>query len=57
MSIRNVIMWFLIYNIIFLFLLVIQSLDAILLPHVCHFNLMSRVERFAEIAVALGENV
>ena len=31
--------------------------NAILLPHVCHFNLMSRVERFAEIAVALGENV
>lgn len=31
--------------------------NAILLPHVCHFNLMARVERFAEIAVALGENV
>lgn len=31
--------------------------NAILLPHVCRFNLISRVERFAEIAAALGENV
>jgi alcohol dehydrogenase len=31
--------------------------NAILLPHVCQFNLISRVERFAEIAALLGENV
>ena len=31
--------------------------NAILLPHVCKFNLISREERFADIAVALGENV
>lgn len=31
--------------------------NAILLPHVCRFNLMSRVERFADIAAALGEKV
>lgn len=29
--------------------------NAILLPHVCRFNLIARKERFAEIAVALGE--
>lgn len=31
--------------------------NAILLPHVCKFNLVAREERFAEIAAALGENV
>ena len=31
--------------------------NAILLPHVCKFNLIAREERFADIAVALGENV
>ncbi|EIJ78397.1 methanol dehydrogenase 2 [Bacillus methanolicus PB1] len=31
--------------------------NAILLPHVCRFNLISKVERFAEIAALLGENV
>lgn len=31
--------------------------NAILLPHVCKFNLIAREERYAEIAVALGENV
>ncbi|MEK4230343.1 iron-containing alcohol dehydrogenase [Solibacillus sp. FSL H8-0538] len=31
--------------------------NAILLPHVCSFNLSSRTERFAKIAELLGENV
>ncbi|NRD79249.1 iron-containing alcohol dehydrogenase [Bacillus sp. BRMEA1] len=31
--------------------------NAILLPHVCRFNLIARKERFAHIAVALGENI
>lgn len=31
--------------------------NAILLPHVCRFNLISRIKRFGEIAGALGENV
>ncbi|WP_338752252.1 iron-containing alcohol dehydrogenase [Bacillus sp. FJAT-52991] len=31
--------------------------NAILLPYVCKFNLISRVERYAEIAAYLGENV
>lgn len=31
--------------------------NAILLPHVCKFNLISREERYADIAIALGENV
>ncbi|WML44025.1 iron-containing alcohol dehydrogenase [Neobacillus sp. PS3-40] len=31
--------------------------NAILLPHVCKFNLIAREDKFAEIAVALGENV
>lgn len=31
--------------------------NAILLPYVCKFNLISREERFSDIAVALGENV
>ncbi|MBA4502406.1 iron-containing alcohol dehydrogenase [Marinobacterium marinum] len=29
--------------------------NALLLPHVCRVNLMARTERFADIAVALGE--
>ncbi|GEN30632.1 alcohol dehydrogenase [Cerasibacillus quisquiliarum] len=31
--------------------------NAILLPHVCRFNLIAREERFADIASFLGENV
>ncbi len=31
--------------------------NAILLPHVCRFNLVARADRFADIAAALGENV
>jgi len=31
--------------------------NAILLPHVSQFNLIAKAERFADIAVALGENV
>jgi alcohol dehydrogenase len=31
--------------------------NAILLPHVCKFNLISKEQKFADIAVALGENV
>jgi len=31
--------------------------NAILLPHVSEFNLISRLDRFADIAVALGENI
>lgn len=31
--------------------------NAILLPHICQFNLIANPERFADIAVALGENV
>ncbi|MDQ0215902.1 alcohol dehydrogenase [Oikeobacillus pervagus] len=31
--------------------------NAILLPHVCRFNLIARVERYADIAYYLGENV
>lgn len=31
--------------------------NAILLPYVCEFNLPARIERFGDIAVALGENI
>ncbi|WP_165875936.1 iron-containing alcohol dehydrogenase [Hazenella coriacea] len=31
--------------------------NAILLPHVCRFNLMAKTDRYADIAAALGENV
>ncbi|KJS12449.1 MAG: alcohol dehydrogenase [Desulfotomaculum sp. BICA1-6] len=31
--------------------------NAILLPHVCSFNLIARPKRFAEMAVAMGENI
>lgn len=31
--------------------------NAILLPHVCKFNLMTTPERFADIAMAMGEDV
>lgn len=31
--------------------------NAILLPHVCNFNLIASPERFADIAVAMGENI
>ena len=31
--------------------------NAILLPHVSRYNLIANMERFAEIAVALGENI
>jgi alcohol dehydrogenase len=31
--------------------------NAILLPHVCKYNLLAKEEKFAEIAVALGVNV
>jgi alcohol dehydrogenase len=31
--------------------------NAILLPHVCRFNLIARVDRFVDIARAMGENV
>ena len=31
--------------------------NAILLPHVSRFNLIAKLERFADIAVALGENI
>jgi alcohol dehydrogenase len=31
--------------------------NAILLPHVCSFNLIARLDRFADIAAALGENI
>ena len=31
--------------------------NAILLPHVCRFNLISKLERFGQIAVAMGEDI
>ena len=31
--------------------------NAILLPHVCRFNHMAKMDRFADIAVAMGENI
>ena len=31
--------------------------NAVLLPHVCEFNIVARMERFADIAAALGEEV
>jgi alcohol dehydrogenase len=31
--------------------------NAILLPHVSRFNLVSRVDRFGDIAVSMGENI
>lgn len=31
--------------------------NAILLPHVCEFNVIGNAERFKDIAIALGENV
>jgi alcohol dehydrogenase len=31
--------------------------NAILLPHVSRFNLISRLDRFADVAAALGENI
>lgn len=31
--------------------------NAVLLPHVCRFNLIARTDRFARVAVALGANV
>jgi alcohol dehydrogenase len=31
--------------------------NAILLPHVSEFNLIAKLDRFADIAVALGENI
>ena len=31
--------------------------NAILLPHVCRFNMIGNVERFGEIAAAMGENI
>ena len=31
--------------------------NAILLPHVCNFNLIACPDRFADIAVAMGENI
>ncbi len=31
--------------------------NAILLPHICKFNMISSPERFADIAEALGENI
>jgi alcohol dehydrogenase len=31
--------------------------NAILLPHVSRFNLIAKLERFADIAVAMGENI
>ena len=31
--------------------------NAILLPHVSRFNLIAKMERFADIAVAMGENI
>gem|GEM_PF-1911 len=31
--------------------------NAILLPHVCEFNLIACVERFADIAAVMGENI
>ena len=31
--------------------------NAILLPHVCRFNLVSNVEKFGDIAISLGENI
>ncbi|MCP4115137.1 MAG: iron-containing alcohol dehydrogenase, partial [Desulfobacteraceae bacterium] len=31
--------------------------NAILLPHVSRYNLIAKLERFADIAVALGENI
>lgn len=31
--------------------------NAILLPHVCRFNLVSSVEKFGDIAISLGENI
>lgn len=31
--------------------------NAILLPHVCKFNLIANPKRFADIAVAMGENI
>jgi alcohol dehydrogenase len=31
--------------------------NAILLPHVSRFNLIAKMERFVDIAVAMGENI
>jgi len=31
--------------------------NAILLPHVCAFNLIAKVDRFGDIAIAMGENI
>ena len=31
--------------------------NAILLPHVCRFNLISKLERYADIAEVMGENI
>jgi len=31
--------------------------NAILLPHVCRYNLIAKMTRFADIAVAMGENI
>lgn len=31
--------------------------NAILLPHVCRFNLIAGLERFGDIAAAMGENI
>ena len=31
--------------------------NAILLPHVCRFNMIGNLDRFVDIAVAMGENV
>jgi Alcohol dehydrogenase, class IV len=31
--------------------------NAILLPHVCRFNMIGNVERFGDIAAAMGENI
>ena len=31
--------------------------NAILLPHVCKYNLIAKVERFAKLAVIMGENI
>lgn len=31
--------------------------NAILLPYVCKFNILSKTERFADIAIAMGENI
>ncbi len=31
--------------------------NAVLLPHVCRFNRIAKMDRFADIAVAMGENI